>query len=115
MLCAPANSSDVMRPLAIVLHTGTAYSSPGRSISDVYVAAPLTFNGPSIRTCGCPITDSMVSLTVDMVKSYRSSVVASSLRQRMHDAPARELDLEAVLALRPRIGERRIRGPCKRR
>src|SRR5262249_9201176 len=115
MLCAVANSSDVMRPLAIVLHTRTAYSSSGRSTSDVYVAAPLTFNSPSMRVCARPITDSMVSLTVDMAKSYRRSIVAGSLRQRMHDAPARELDLEAVLALRPRIGERRIGGPRKRR
>ena len=54
---------------AIVAQTGTAYSMPGKWWSDVYMALPLTFNGPSTRGRDLPITDGGADCVVGTMSS----------------------------------------------
>src|SRR5450631_276307 len=67
-------SSEAMAPLAMVAHTGTAYSMPGRLWSDVYMATPLTLSGPS--TLGSPAFVLGGRLSVDAMDSLLECLYA---------------------------------------
>src|SRR4051794_24799888 len=111
---AAAVSSLVTRPLAVVASTGTAYSSPGRWKSVVYLAVPVTLSGPSTRGVPRPIGDAGVSRVVGMVAPPPESGGDRQF-QGVGQAPPGQLDLEPVLALRFGVPQGRRRRPAERR
>src|SRR5437867_5168263 len=113
MACTPgifsaaAVSSLTTRPLAIVASTGTAYNIPGKWKSDAYIAAPLTFSGPSMRGCGLPMTD--ICVLSGIIKAKHSLGVLRREFQRVYQAAFGQFYLEAVLTLRLGATQRCIR------
>src|SRR5580704_17117230 len=83
---------------------------PGRLWSDVYMATPLTFSGPSTR--GSPALVRGGRLRVDAM-SLSPLVVLRLLGcegESVGDAALGEFDLESVFALRLRTVQSRLRG-----
>src|SRR5450631_2459849 len=90
-------SSEAMAPLAMVAHTGTAYSMPGRLWSDVYMATPLTLSGPS--TLGSPAFVLGGRLSVDAMDKSPRVPLRGGERESVGYAAFGQLHLEAVFAL----------------
>src|SRR5271168_3577980 len=103
ILVAASVSMRRISPLAIVLPTGTAYTSFGKLKSDVYMARPLTFEGPSTRGMSFPRGDILVFLSGGMVKSPISLLGGSGglgcRFKRMYQTALRQLNFETVFGL----------------
>src|SRR5258705_5420105 len=103
-------------PFAMVLQTGTAYSMPGNWWSDVYMALPLTFSGPSTRGCSLPMTDVGPLCVAAMIDSPDCCLRRlGHLLQRVDEAAPGQFHLEAVLAPRSCVAQRGVSRPSKRR
>ena len=97
-----------MVPLAMVAHTGTAYSMPGRLWSDVYMATPLTLSGPSTR--GSPALVFGGRLSVDAMGLSPLRLLRGGERESVGYAAFGQLHFEAVFALRLCAVESRFGG-----
>src|SRR2546423_7997949 len=116
-------SSAVTRPRAIGARTIAAYSIPGRLMSAVYTAAPVTFSSASMRGTHCPTTCIGVSAvhgagsnsgTSTMRVSSRPStstfVVTKRLRATRH-SPSGVLHREHDLRVRAAAAE--VAAQCR--
>src|SRR5688572_12495855 len=108
MRCAAAVSSLVMRPLAMVASTGTAYSIPGKWKSDVYCAKPHTLRGPSTRGVSRPIGERVEASCVVSMFAPAVDLARGCQLERVCEAALGQLDLEPVLALRLGAAQRRF-------
>src|SRR3954469_23002979 len=84
----------------------------GTLYSPAYLAAPVTFARPSTREVGLPrrVFVGVIALSgsLDPLIGLRLRRGARCLRQRAHDGPPRQFDLEIVVAKAARLAQNHL-------